>query len=108
MVTHVKEVKVIDEKEYINEDGKKVKERVVEVVTTTIVKNVVVENEKVDEKERRRMYYQMNKAELNELSRQKKAERYANDPEYRQKVIERSKMYQLKKREKSENSKNNG
>jgi hypothetical protein len=28
-----KEVKIVEEREYINEDGKKVKERVLEVVT---------------------------------------------------------------------------
>ncbi len=94
-----KEIKVIEEKEYINEDGKVVKERVVEVVT-----KVVMEGEKVgksvsmDEKTRRKMYYQLRKVELNEESRKKKAERYANDPEYREKIIERSKQYKLKKK----------
>ncbi len=91
-----KEIKVIEEKEYINEDGKVVKERVVEVVT-----KVVVEGDKMDEsykKERRKMYYQLKKTELNELSRKKKAEKYANDPEYREKIIERSRQYKLKKK----------
>jgi hypothetical protein len=88
-----KEIKVIEEKEYINEDGKVVKERVVEVVT-----KVVVEGDKMDGKERRKMYYQLKKTELNELSRKKKAEKYANDPEYREKIIERSRQYKLKKK----------
>lgn len=89
----VKEIKIIEEKEYINEDGKKVKEQVLEVVT-----KVVVESEKVDEKTRRKMYYELHKTELNELSRQKKAERYANDPEYREKMKARRRENYLKKK----------
>ncbi len=53
------------------------------------------------------MYYQLKKTELNEQSRIKKKERYANDPEYREKMIERSKKYKLKKKiEKGVNEEN--
>jgi hypothetical protein len=114
-----KEVKIIEEKEYINEEGKLVKEQVVEVITKVVLKKVTVkrarkagEKEKndtksIEEKERRHNYYLLNKTELNELSRKKKAERYANDPEFREKVIERSKKYKLKKKMEKEMSENN-
>ncbi len=108
-----KEIKVIEEKEYINEDGKLVKERVVEVITKVVLRKITVEGTRkagekekneTKEKERRHNYYLLNKTELNELSRKKKAEKYANDPEYREKIIERSKKYQLKKKMEKETS----
>jgi hypothetical protein len=96
----MKEIKIIEEKEYINEDGKKVKERVIEVVS-----KVVVESEKMDEKTRRKMYYELHKTELNEVNRQKKAERYANDPEYREKMKARRRTNYLKKKVESTSQK---
>ncbi len=88
-----KEIKLVEEKEYINEDGKVVKERVVEVVT-----KVVVEGEKMDEKTRRKMYYQLRKAELNEESRKIKNQKYHDDPEYREKMKARRRANYLKKK----------
>jgi hypothetical protein len=101
-----KEIKVIEEKEYINEDGKVVKERVVEVVT-----KVVVEGDKMDEsykKERRKMYYQLKKTELNELSRKKKNQKYLEDTEFREKIrIKNRENYLKRKLKKSEEEKEN-
>lgn len=107
-----KEIKIIEEKEYINEEGKLVKEKVVEVITKVVLKKVSVKSNKkekseMEDKERRHNYYLINKTELNEENRRRKAERYANDPEYREKVIERSKKYKLKKKMEKEMSENN-
>jgi hypothetical protein len=93
----MKEVKIVKEEIYKNEDGEMIKERVIEVVT-----KMVIPEKKMDEKERRRLYYQEHKTELNEMSRLKKAERYANDPEYREKMkAKRRENYLNKKLEKS-------
>lgn len=100
-----KEIKTINETEYVDEEGRVIKEKVIEVKTKVIVGSK--KGEKKDDKERRRDYYLLNKAELNEDSRRRKAERYANDPEYREKVIERSKKYKLKKKIEKEISVNN-
>jgi hypothetical protein len=98
-----KEIKVIEEKEYINEDGKVVKERVVEVVT-----KVIVEGDESDRKERRKMYYQLKKTELNELSRKKKNQKYLEDPEFREKIrIKNRENYLKRKLKKSEEEKEN-
>ena len=102
-MTHVKEIKIVKEEIYKNEEGQLIKKKVIEVIS-----EIVVPEGKLDEKERRRLYYQEHKTELNEMSRLKKAERYANDPEYREKMIERSKKYKLKKKGKSENNEKNG
>jgi hypothetical protein len=112
-----KEVKIIEEKEYINEDGKLVKEQLVEVITKVVLKKVIVEggrkgvekgksdSKSIEEKERRHNYYLINKSELNELSRKKKAERYASDLEYREKMKARRRENYLKKKEEEINKK---
>ena len=109
-----KEVKIIEEKEYINEDGKLVKEQLVEVITKVVLKKVIVEGGRkgvekgksdIEEKERRHNYYLINKSELNELSRKKKAERYASDLEYREKMKARRRENYLKKKEEEINKK---
>jgi hypothetical protein len=101
-----KEVKIIEEKEYINEEGKVVKEQVIEVITKVVLTKVKrdkkekSENDDAIARERRHNYYLLNKTELNELSRKKKVERYASDPEYREKIKARRRENYLKKKEK--------
>ena len=97
MVTHVKEVKVIDEKEYINEDGKKVKERVVEVVTRVVVDDYGKDHQK--------KYYETHKCELNEKSRIHKNKKYAMSEEFREKIKMRNRENYLKRKMKQEESK---
>jgi hypothetical protein len=93
----MKEIKVIKEEVYKNEEGQLIKKKVIEVIS-----EIVVPEGKLDEKERRRLYYQQHKEELNEMSRKKKVERYANDPEYREKMkAKRRENYLKKKLEKS-------
>jgi hypothetical protein len=72
--------------------------KVMEVITKIIVTKKNIECEKKDEKERRHNYYLLNKIELNELSRRKKAERYANDPEYREKIKARRRENYIKEK----------
>jgi hypothetical protein len=86
--------KVITEvydKYYEDEDGNMIREKKIEVITRVKLR--------MKDDEVKNVYYELttpcyllflfeeprrlNKTELNEISRQKKKERYANDPEYR-------------------------
>ncbi len=75
---------------YEDENGNMIRERKIEVITRVKLR--------MKDPEVKNVYYELNKTELNEINRQKKKERYANDPEYRAKMIERSKRYKLKKK----------
>ncbi len=88
-----KEIKLLEEREYINELGQLVRERVVEVRT-----RVIIEKDNIDENERRRMYYQLKKSELNEDSRRRKNRKYEEDAEFREKIRIRNRENYLKRK----------
>ncbi len=91
-------MKILSDVEYTNELGQLVRERVLEVRTRVIVEK---------DTERRRMYYELKKSELNEDSRRRKNQKYQDDPEFREKIKIRNRENYLKRKMKKNDTNNN-
>ena len=72
----------IEESININEDGEKIKNRIIFIE---------------DKNNPQKKYYEKNKERINEETKQKKNDRYKNDPEFRKNLIEKNKAYARKK-----------
>ncbi len=96
----IKEEQNIEEKEYINEVGDKIKERI-------IIKIIYVKDSRYKErlKESQKKYYENNKDKVSNYIKGYKNDRYKNDEEYREKV--KQKRREDYKRKKELEKKNN-
>lgn len=83
----IKEEETIEEKEYINNLGEKVIER--------IIKKIIY----IKDKDSQRRYYENHKEKVTNYIREYSNERYNNDEEYREKLKQKSRDSYAKKKE---------
>jgi hypothetical protein len=84
----------IEEKEFIDEVGDKIKERI-------IIKIIYVKDSRYKErlKESQKKYYENNKSKVTNYIKEYSNERYKNDEEYRERIKEQRRQDYAKKKE---------
>ncbi len=93
-----KEIKIIKEEVYKDEEGRLIKEKVFEIVSKVVIDDSL-------KNDHQKKYYETHKCELNEKSRIQKNQKYAMSEEFREKIRIRNRENYLKRKMKKEESK---